>query len=84
MDKFRRYLRAFWRDRRAISSVEYALLLAFIGASIIAAADSLSNAVSNEFLETVVVLDGDGGGGGGDNNCGNDGGGGSGGGNTCE
>ena len=86
MDKFRRYLRGFWRDRRAISSVEYALLLAFVGASIIAAADSLSNAVSNEFLETTFVLDGGGDG------CGNDGGGdgtggddgsGQGGSNTC-
>jgi len=71
MDRFRRHLRALWRDRRAISSVEYALLLAFVAAGIIAAADSLSNAVSNEFVETAFVLDGDGGGDG----CGNDGGG---------
>ncbi len=73
MDRFRRHLRALWRDRRAISSVEYALLLAFVAAGIIAAADSLSNAVSNEFVETAFMLD-DGGGGGGDG-CGNDGGG---------
>ena len=80
MDRIRRYLWALWRDRRAISSVEYALLLAFIGASIIAAADSLSNAVSNEMNDTAALFDGDSG----DNNCGNDGGGGSGSGNTCE
>jgi len=72
MDRFRRHLRALWRDRRAISSVEYALLLAFVAAGIIAAADSLSNAVSNEFVETAFVL---GGGGGGGDGCGNDGGG---------
>ena len=77
MDKIRRNLWMLWRDERAISSVEYAMLLAFVGASIIAAADSLSNAVSNEFLETAFVLDGDGGGGGdgGGDGCGNDGGG---------
>ena len=86
MDRFRRSLRALWQDSRAISSVEYALLLAFVGAGILVAADSLSNAVSNEFLETVVVLDGDGGGcgndGGGDG-TGGDGGSGQGGSNTC-
>ncbi len=85
MDKIRRYLWMLWRDERAISSVEYALLMAFVAAGIIAAADTLSNAVSNEFLETTFVLDGGGG-------CGNDGGGdgtggddgsGQGGGNTC-
>ncbi len=59
------------------------MLLAFIAAGIVMAADSLSNAVSNEMNDTAALF-GDGGGGGGDNNCGNDGGGGSGGGNTCE
>ncbi len=38
----------FWNDESGISSVEYALLLAFVAAGIILAADSLSNAVSNE------------------------------------
>ena len=38
----------FWNDESGISSVEYALLLAFVAAGIILAADSMSNAVSNE------------------------------------
>lgn len=84
VDRFRRHVRALWRDERAISSVEYAMLLAFIGGGIIAAADLLSNAVMNELSETAVLLDGVG--------CGNDGGGngtggaggtGQGGANTC-
>ena len=84
MDNLRRHLQALWRDPRAISSVEYAMLLAMIAAGIIAAADLLSNAVMNEFSETVVLLDGDGcsNDGGGDGTGGDDGSG-QGGGNTC-
>ena len=75
------HLRALWADESGISSVEYAMLLAFVAAGIVEAADMLSNAVSNEFLDTVFVLDG---------GCGNSGGGdgvgsgnGQGGANTC-
>ena len=87
MNFLRRRVKALWRDRRAISSVEYAMLLAMIAAGIIAAAEMLSNAVTNEFSDTAVLLDGENGDG-----CGNDGGGdgiggddgsGQGGGNTC-
>ncbi len=78
MNNLRRYAKALWRDQSAISSVEYAMLLAFIAAGIIAAAEMLSNAVTNEFSDTAILLDG-----GGDNNCGNDGGSGQGSGNTC-
>jgi len=84
MDRIRHCLWMLWRDERAISSVEYALLLAFVAAGIIAAADTLSNAVSNEFSETVAVLDGDGcGNDGGGDGTGGDGGSGQGGSNTC-
>ena len=87
MSSLRRHVKALWRDQRAISSVEYAMLLAFIAAGIMAAAEMLSNAATKEFSDTAVLLDdaGDGG-------CGNDGGGdgtggddgsGQGGGNTC-
>ena len=65
MNNLRRHVRALWRDQRAISSVEYALLLAMIAAGIIAGADLLSNAVMNELSETAILLDGSG--------CGNDG-----------
>ncbi len=80
-------LKALWRDKAGISSVEYAMLLAMIAGGIVMAADMLSNAVSNQLSDTAVLFDGDGGDG-----CGNDGGGdgtggddgsGQGGGNTC-
>ncbi len=37
---------AMWKDETGISSVEYALLLAFVATGIILAADALSDAVS--------------------------------------
>jgi len=37
-----------WRDESGISSVEYALLFAFCATGIIAAAESLANAMLNE------------------------------------
>ncbi len=48
----------FWSDESGISSVEYALLLAFVAAGIIVAADSLSNAVSNEMVEAASCIEG--------------------------
>ena len=80
----KRFLARLWFDECGISSVEYAMLLAFIAAGIIVAAEMLSNAVSNEMEDTAALFDDDG--------CGNDGGGdgtggaggsGQGGGNTC-
>ena len=48
-----------WADERAISSVEYALLLAFMGSGIILAAASLSSAVSETMnLGTDVIING--------------------------
>ena len=44
----RRVLSDLWSDESGISSVEYALLLAFVAAGIIVSADSLSDAVSAE------------------------------------
>ncbi len=44
----RKFMSNLWSDESGISSVEYALLLAFVAAGIIMAADQLSNAVSNE------------------------------------
>ncbi len=79
----KRFLARLWANECGISSVEYALLLAFIGGSIILAADELSGAVSNEMNDTAALFvedtcgndgsgDGTGGGGtgqGGDNTC---------------
>ncbi len=47
-----------WSDESGISSVEYALLLAFVAAGIILAADQLSNAVSNEMENAADCIDG--------------------------
>ncbi len=46
-----------WKDESGISSVEYALLLAFIAAGIITAAELLSNAVENEMTEGADCLE---------------------------
>ena len=80
----KRFLARLWSDECGISSVEYALLLAFVAAGIIVAADSLSNAVSNEMTETAALFDEDtcGNTGSGDG-TGGDGGTGQGGDNTC-
>ncbi len=47
----------FWADESGISSVEYALLLAFVAAGIIVAADQLSNAVSNEMEDAANCIE---------------------------
>ncbi len=53
-----RYLARLWSDESGISSVEYALLLSFVAAGIIAAADILSNAVQNEMIEAADCIEG--------------------------
>ncbi len=45
-------------DKNAISSVEYALLLAFIAAGIITAAGLLSDAVKNEMTDAAGCIEG--------------------------
>ena len=84
MGAAKRFLARLWSDECAISSIEYALLLAFVGAGIIMAADELSGAVANEMNDTAALFVED--------TCGNDGGGsgtggeggdGQGGANTC-
>ena len=45
-----------WNDESGISSVEYALLLSFVAAGIIVAADLLADAVSNEMTQTANCL----------------------------
>jgi len=53
----RRFLSKIWNDESGISSVEYALLLAFVAAGIILAADLLSNAVSNEMKDAANCIE---------------------------
>lgn len=52
------FLTRLWRQRQGISSVEYALLLALIGAGITVAANSLSTAVSNEMTSAANCISG--------------------------
>lgn len=50
-------LARLWTDENGISSVEYALLLAFIAAGIIVAAEELGNVVGNEMLDTASCIE---------------------------
>ncbi len=53
----RKFLSHLWNDESGISSVEYALLLAFVAAGIITAAELLSNAVTNEMEESACLIE---------------------------
>ncbi|MEE9209778.1 MAG: Flp family type IVb pilin [Kiloniellales bacterium] len=53
----RKFLSNLWNDENGISSVEYALLLAFVAAGIITAAELLSNAVENEMTDTASCIE---------------------------
>jgi pilus assembly protein Flp/PilA len=48
MTKTKKFLARLWSDESGISSVEYALLLAFIAAGVAIAANTLGLAVENE------------------------------------
>ena len=50
-------LARLWNDESGISSVEYALLLAFVAAGIIVAAELLSNAVENEMCDVASLIE---------------------------
>ena len=56
MDALQNLVR-LWKDESGISSVEYALLLAFVAAGIIAAAGALSDAVQNEMTDTTCLME---------------------------
>ncbi len=58
MQKITTVILDIWNDESGISSVEYALLLAFIAAGIITAAELLSNAVENEMTTTAACIEG--------------------------
>ena len=57
MDSVLRNLWALWCDESGISSVEYALLLAFIGGGIVLAADELANAVMDQMNDTAECIE---------------------------
>ncbi len=58
MRKTGKFLAKLWTDESGISSVEYALLLAFVAAGIITSAELLSNAVSNEMEDAASCIEG--------------------------
>ncbi len=58
MKTFKNFATAMWQDEGGISSVEYALLLAFVAGGIIIAADQLSVAVSGEMTAAANCLAG--------------------------
>ena len=51
------FLARLWNDESGISSVEYALLLAFIASGIIVAAELLSDAVQNEMTQVAACIE---------------------------
>ena len=53
-----RNLSRLWNDESGISSVEYALLLSFVAAGVITAADLLSNAVENQITDAAACIGG--------------------------
>ncbi len=52
-----KFLTRLWQDESGISSVEYALLLAFVAAGIIAGAELLSDAVENEMKDAASCIE---------------------------
>ncbi len=53
----RKFLSRLWNDESGISSVEYALLLSFVGAGIIFAATELAYAVNSEMTLAAICLE---------------------------
>ncbi len=60
MSKTGKFLAKLWNDESGISSVEYALLLAFVAAGIILGAEALSDAVEGEMIQTASCIEGTG------------------------
>ena len=56
MQKFGNFLGEFLTDESGISSVEYALLLAFVAGGIILGADALSDAVEGEMTDAAACI----------------------------
>ncbi len=56
MNRVAAVAQGFLNDERGISSVEYAMLLAFLGAGVVLGAEALSSAVDDEFRETADIF----------------------------
>ncbi len=53
----RKFMTKLWQDESGISSVEYALLLAFVAAGIIIGAEVLSEAVEGEMKDVATCIE---------------------------
>ncbi len=53
----RKFMTKLWQDESGISSVEYALLLAFVAAGIIIGAEALSTAVETEMKDVASCIE---------------------------
>ncbi len=58
MSKVGEFLQQFLTDESGISSVEYALLLAFVAGGIIVGADALSTAVTGQMIASADCISG--------------------------
>ena len=58
MNRVGEFLQQFLADEGGISSVEYALLLAFVAGGIIFSAEALSTAVIDQMETTAACVDG--------------------------
>ncbi len=56
MSGIRQLLARLWADDCGISSVEYALLLAFVAAAVILGAEELADAVANQLTDTATCI----------------------------
>ncbi len=50
-------LRGLWADESGISSVEYALLLAFVGGAVLVGAEELADAVTNQLVDSASCIE---------------------------
>ena len=55
-DPMKTFITSFWNDESGISSVEYALLLAFVAAGVIAGAGALSDAVTTQMNDAATCI----------------------------
>ncbi len=53
---FQRFFQKLWNDESGISSVEYAMLLAFVAAGIIVSVEQLGNAVGGELEDAASCI----------------------------
>lgn len=56
MEKLVQTVKQFWNDESGITAVEYAILVAILGASILAAANALGPAILGAFTTAATII----------------------------